>query len=79
MFTNRSKSAPLKPHGRGLVNPTVKAGVPSIPPMAAQTAQSQRKTSRTHIPEPRWQQIISLIVLAIFVIVEVYFWFSNRP
>jgi len=57
---------------RGLVNPTVTLRKPAIPAGAKRT--TAQKPYNTHIPEPRVQRLISLILVACFVALELWFW-----
>ena len=33
----------------------------------------KKKDFRTHIPEPRWQQIVSVIIVAVFFVIWLLF------
>lgn len=48
-----------------LVNPEVAAH--AITPEKVDQAATQPHHYRTHIPEPRWQQIVSVLVVGFFV------------
>ncbi len=69
-MTRQAKSTPTAQASRGLVNLEVTPNS-SLPTSAKGNTPPKRFT--THIPEPGWQRVISLVVVVSIVALELWF------
>ncbi|HEY4160671.1 MAG TPA: hypothetical protein VGM08_01280 [Candidatus Saccharimonadales bacterium] len=71
-MTRQTRPAPAS---RGLVNPDV---IPREPSPATAKSRPPQRLVETDTPEPHWQRIVSLVVVACFVAIEVWFWLHRH-